>query len=76
MATNMGYLMCIITLHNLASVIIRNISKIYNRVMVAKAFTGCYGEILLAMDTYMLSKDVDNRSPQITISYYSKYVEN
>ncbi len=44
--------------------------------MVAKEITGCYGEMLVAMDTDMLLRGADNRYPQTTISYISKYAEN
>ncbi len=51
-------------------------SKIGNLVMDAKEITGCYGEILVAMDTDMLLRGADNRYSQPTISYFSKYAEN
>ena len=44
--------------------------------MVAKEITGCYGKILIAMDTDMQLRGADNRYPQTTISYFPKYAGN
>ena len=56
--------MCMVALYNQASVPARNMSKNDNLVLVAKEITGCYGDILVAMDTDMLPKGVDNKCPQ------------
>ena len=67
-------MVCMVALNKTASVSIQNMSKIDNLVMVAKEIIGCYGEILVAMNTDMLSRDVHDRYPQTTISYFSKYM--
>ena len=40
---------------------IQKMSKIDNLFMVAKEITGCYGEILVAIDTDMLLRGADKR---------------
>ena len=65
-----------VAVYNLASMLIQNMSKIDNLIMVTKDIIDCYGEMLVAMDTDMLLSGADNRFPQITISYSSKYAEN
>ena len=65
-----------VALYNLASMLIQNMSKVDNIIVVAKEITGCYREILVAMDTDMVSRGANNRYPQTTISHFSKYVVN
>ena len=44
-------LVCMVAVYNLASMPIQNMSKIGHLFMVAKEINGCYGEVLVAMDT-------------------------
>ena len=63
------HLMCMVAFYNLASILIRHTSNIDNLVIVSKEITGCYGEIPVVKETDTLTRGVNNRYPQTTISF-------
>ena len=43
--------------------------------VAAKEITGLCGKVLVAKDTYMISRVVDNRCPQTSSTCFSGYAE-